>query len=223
MAATERSTLPTAAYPPLILEDSMSFFSSSANFVRYAVSGDMPERFWDMAAERIRALAFRDIDDTYDEKSVGWVSIHNMFDSDFAFSSYAAGDYIALALRIDERKVAPAVLKKCCMKEEERIKKEKQVPRLSKSHRQEIKENMQLMLQKKATPVPAVYDLVWNLADSTLLFFSTSIKAQELLETLFKETFGLTLTLQIPFLTALHLLDPGQQAALDRIAPEVFI
>ena len=107
----------------------MGLLSNSGSFVRFSVEGEMPSSFWDFAAERIVRKAFRDIDDSYEEYSIGWVSVMNMFDSEFAYASYAAGDYIALTMRIDERKVAPAELKKICMKEEERIKKERQIPK----------------------------------------------------------------------------------------------
>ncbi|MEJ2689614.1 MAG: recombination-associated protein RdgC [Deltaproteobacteria bacterium] len=183
----------------------------------------MPENFWEYAAERIRSFAFRDIDDSFEEKSIGWVSVHNMFDSSFTYASYAAGDYIVLALRIDERKVSAAVLKKFCLKEEERIKKEKELPRLSRGHRQEIKESVKLMLLKKALPTPSVYDLFWNLSDSTLYFFSTNKKAQEILENFFKETFNLTLTLQIPYLNAEHLVDEEGRSALKELGADIFI
>jgi DNA recombination-dependent growth factor C len=201
----------------------MGLLSNSSSFVRYAVNGDLPPNFWDVAAERIRQFSFRDIDDNFEEKSIGWVSVHNMFDSTFAYTSYAAGDYLVLSLRIDERRVSPAVLKKFSLKEEEKIKKEKELPRLSRTHRQEIKENMRLMLLKKAVPVPAVYDLCWNLSDATLLFFSTNKKAQEMLENFFKETFGLTLTLQIPYLTAEHLMDEKDRDSLDSLSANIFI
>ena len=201
----------------------MGLLSGSASFVRYTVEGELPDNFWEFAAERIGAFSFRDIDDTFDEYSIGWVSVENMFDSEFAYSSYRAGDYIGLSMRIDERKVAPAVLKKFCLKEEERIKKERQVPRLSRAHRQEIKENIQLQLVKKAIPVGAIYDLCWNLADSTLLFFSTSNKAQAVLEDFFKESFNLQLILQIPYLIAEHLLAPEERKALADLKPQIFV
>lgn len=201
----------------------MALLSNASSFVRYSVSGEMPENFWDFAAERIRSFAFRDIDDSFEEKSIGWVSVRNMFDSAFAYASYMAGDYIVLALRIDERKIASVVLKKFCMKEEERVKKEKELPRLSRGHRQEIKESVKLMLLKKALPTPSVYDLCWNLSDSTLYFFSTNKKAQEILENFFKETFNLTLTLQIPFLTAEHLVAEENQGALQELNADILI
>ncbi|MFH1215923.1 MAG: recombination-associated protein RdgC [Pseudomonadota bacterium] len=201
----------------------MGLLSSSATFVRYAIEGEMSPNFLDFAAERIRTNAFRDIDDNYEERSVGWVSVLSMFDASFEYASFTVGDYIVLTLRIDERKVAPNVLKKFAMKEEERLKKERQIPKLSRSQKIEIKENVKLMLLKKAAPVPATYDLCWNLSQGTLLFFSTSLKAQTELEDFFKKTFDLSLRLQIPYLTAEHLLDPDAHDALSRISPDILI
>ena len=151
----------------------MGLLSSSASFVRYTVEGDLPQNFWEFIAERIASHSFRDIDESYEEVSVGWVSVLNMFDSEFAYASYAAADHVVLSLRIDERKVAPKVLKKFCLKEEDRLMKARQIPKLARAQKLEIKENVKLMLTKKAVPVPAVYDVCWNMADSTLLFFSS--------------------------------------------------
>lgn len=201
----------------------MGLLTNSASFVRFSVEGEPPADFWDFAAERIKQKAFRDIDDNYDERSVGWVSCLNMFDNEFTNSSYAAGDYVILSLRIDERKVAPAALKKYTMKEEERIKRERQIPRLSRDHRSEIKDNMRLMLLKRAVPIPAVYDMVWNLADNTVLFFSTGQKAIGELEEFFKETFDLHLMLQIPYIAAGYLLGADEADRLADISPEILI
>lgn len=201
----------------------MGLLSSSATFVRYRVVGDIAPDFWDTAAEQISRFVFKDIDDTYDEFSVGWVSVLNMFDTEFTSASIAAGDHICLTMRIDERKVSPKVLKKFCLKEEERIKKERQIPKVSRGQRLEIKENMEMLLMKRAAPVPATYDLVWNLAENTVLFFSTNQKAQSQLEDFFKETFGLLLSLEIPYTTAERLLSTSEGHALANISPAVLV
>lgn len=201
----------------------MGFISGSTSFVRFSVEGDLPENTWDFVAERVAAFSFEDIDDTYDEFSIGWVSVLNMFDSEFEYGSYANGDYVTLTMRIDERKVSPAILKKFCAKEEERIKKERQLPKLGKAMKMEIKERKQAELLRKSVPVPAVYDLCWSLTDSTLLFFSTNKKAQAQLEDFFKETFGLILIQQVPYMTAGHLLDEEQQDRLAKIGAEIFV
>jgi hypothetical protein len=201
----------------------MGLLSRTSTFVRYSVEGQLPDNFWDFAAERIAQFAFRDIDDTFDEYSIGWVAVDNMFDSAFAHASYAVGDQIVLSMRIDERKVSKILLKKFTLKEEERLKKERQIPRLNRNQRVQIKEDVHLRLVKKALPVPSVYDLSWNLANNTLLFFSISPKAQSILEDFFKECFGLTIILQVPYLAAANLLDISEQERLKEIQPEILV
>lgn len=201
----------------------MGLLSGAASFMRFTVEGELPDHFWDFVAERVAAHSFHDIDDNLEEYSIGWVSIANMFDNNFAYASYAAGDYVVLSMRVDERKVSPAVLKKFTMKEEERIKREKQIPRLNRSARLEIKERIRDELVRKSAPVPAVYDLCWNLSDNTLLFFSTSKKALVQLEELFQETFDLSIVLQIPWTTAIHLADEQLVAGLDELRPAILI
>ena len=201
----------------------MGFLKGSASFVRFSVEGELPENPLDFIADRVVSFCFRDIDDTYDEYSIGWVSILNMFDSQFKYASYAAGDYITLTLRMDERKVSSAILKKVIQKEEERVRLEKELPKLSRPMRVEIKDRVRTELMRKAIPIPTVFELCWSLSDSTLIFFSTNKKAQALLEDYFKESFGLLIKQQIPYITAEHLLDEEQVAALDRISPEIFV
>jgi DNA recombination-dependent growth factor C len=201
----------------------MGFLKGTASFVRFSVEGELPENTLDFIADRIISFSFQDIDDTYDEYSIGWVSILNMFDSQFEYGSYAAGDYITLTLRIDERKVSPAILKKFVQKEEERVKKEKELPKLSRSVKVQIKDRIRTELLRKSIPIPSTYELCWSIADATVLFFSTNKKAQALLEDYFKESFGLLLKQQIPYTTAEHLLDEEQVAALERIGPDIFV
>jgi DNA recombination-dependent growth factor C len=202
----------------------MSFLGGSAGFVRFAVHGDLPDNPLDFVSHRIRACSFEDIDDNVEEYSIGWVSVMSMFDASFNYGSHLCGDYVVLSLRVDERKVSPSILKKFVQKEEERIKKERQLPKLSRSAKTEIRERVKTELTRKAFPVPAVYDLVWSLSESSLYFFSTNKKAQVLLEDFFKDCFGLSLQLQIPYVTAENLLsDEDQLAQLERIAPEIFV
>jgi hypothetical protein len=201
----------------------MGFIKGTAGFVRFSVEGDLPENIWDFVAERITAHSFRDIDETYEEDSLGWVSVTNMFDTEFDYASYAAGNYVTLSMRLDERKVSGAIIKKFVAKEEERVKKEKELRKIPRSMRVEIKERIENELMRKALPVPSVFDLCWNLEDSTLMFFSTNQKAQGLLEDLFKETFGLNIMQQIPYVCGEHLLDEEEMDKLAAVTPDFFV
>lgn len=201
----------------------MGFLKGSASFVRFSVEGEMPDNLLDFIADRVVSFSFRDIDDTYDEYSIGWVSILNMFDSQFKYASYAAGDYITLTMRIDERKVSSAILKKFIQKKEERVRLEKELRKLSRAMKVDIKDRIRTDLMRKAIPIPTTFELCWSLTDSTLIFFSTNKKVQALLEDYFKETFGLLIKQQIPYVTAEHLLDEEQVASLERISPDIFV
>jgi len=201
----------------------MGFVKGSASFVRFSVQGDLPEDPLDYIADRVVSFSFKDIDDNYDEYSIGWVSVLNMFDSNFEYGSYMAGDYITLTMRIDERKVSPAILKKMVLKEEERVRREKQIPKLSRVMKVEIKERVRVELVRKAIPVPSTYDLCWSLGDSTVLFFTTNKKVHTVLEDFFKDSFGLLLRQQIPFTIAEHLLRAEDIQRLDSLRPELFL
>ena len=202
----------------------MSFLGRSSSFVRFSVEGELPDNPLEFISDRIGSFTFEDIDDNFEEYSVGWVSVVNMFDASFEYGSHHYGDYVVLSLRVDERKVSPSILKKFTQKEEERIKKEKQLPKLSRTMRLEIKERIKTELTRKAMPLPAVYDLVWSLSESSLYFFSTNKKAHMLLEDFFKDCFGLVLMLQIPYTTAAQLVtDDEKLARLEQITPEIFV
>jgi DNA recombination-dependent growth factor C len=201
----------------------MSFISGSVSFIRFGVEGDLPENVYDFIDDRIRSFSFRDIDDSTDEYSIGWVSVANMFDMDFRYASYLNGDYVTLAMRIDERKVSPAVLKKFVQKEEERVKIEKQIPKISRTLKAEIKERVRSELTRKAIPIPAVYDLCWSLSESNIICFTTNKKIHAILEDFFKDCFGLTIVQQIPYIIAEHLVSEDEVARLATITPDIFV
>lgn len=200
----------------------MGLISGSVSFIRFGVEGKLPENILDFIDDRIRSFSFRDIDDSTDEYSIGWVSVANLFDMEFRYASYLNGDYVTLAMRIDERKVSPAVLKKFVQKEEERVKLEKQIPKVSRTQMAEIKERVRAELTRKALPIPAVYELCWSLSESSVLCFTTNKKIHAILEDFFKDCFGLTIVQQIPYLTAEHLLDEEATARLSAVVPEIF-
>lgn len=201
----------------------MGLLKGSASFVRFGVEGELPENALEYIADRVVSFSFQDIDDTYDEYSIGWVSIYNMFDTQFNFGSYAAGDYITLTLRIDERKVSPSILKKFVQKEEERVKQEKQIPKVSRAMKVEIKERVKTELMRKSVPVPAVFDICWSLSTNSVLFFSTNKKIHAVIEDFFKDCFGVMLKQQIPYITAEQMLPEDRLSRLESITPDIFI
>lgn len=201
----------------------MGLLSGTASMVRFGIEGALPSDPLAFIEQRVAAYSFSDIDDNFDEYSIGWVSVANMFDAQFRYASYLNGDYIALTMRIDERKVSPAIVKKFVQKEEERIKKEKQLPAIGRAMRADIKERVQAELMRKSIPVPALYDVGWNLSAHSVLFFSTNRKIHAVLEDFFKDCFGLLLVQQIPYVTAQGMISDEFSEKLSSISPSILI
>lgn len=158
--------------------------------------------YYDHILERVRTFAFQDIDDSIDEFSVGWVSILNMFDSEFSDGSHRNGEYVTLAVRVDERKVPPAILEKFVVKEELRVKQEKQIPKLSRSMRADIKARVATELFRKAEPSASVFEIVWDVEKNVVLAFTTDKKKLAILEDLFLQCFEMHIRQRIPYTIA---------------------
>ncbi|THB74243.1 MAG: DNA recombination-dependent growth factor C [Desulfobulbaceae bacterium] len=201
----------------------MGLLSGTASIVRFGVEGELPSDPLAFIDQRVAAYSFGDIDENLDEYSIGWVSVANMFDNEFRYASYLNGDFIALSMRIDERKVSPAILKKFVQKEEERIKREKQIPSIGRAMRADIKERVRAELTRKSIPVPSIFDVSWNLSEQSVMFFSTNKKIHAVLEDFFKDCFGLLLVQQIPFVTAQSFLDDESNERLSSISPSLFV
>lgn len=177
----------------------MGLTSGSANLVEFEVIGDLPDSKWDFAKERIRTFGFQDIDDTYDEYSIGWVSPLDMFVSEF--ESEDSGIIVA-SMRIDERKVPAAVIKKAVGKAFKQEMESRQIPRLGKGVKADIKVRVVTELVRKAEPVATVVEMVWDMERREVFFFSTNRKMQALFEDFFKECFGVMLQQRIPYTIA---------------------
>ncbi len=187
---------------------------------RYTVEGDLPQvDTFEWIQSQLKANSFKDIDENFEELSIGWVSAFDLLDSAFAVCP-VAGDYTIFALRIDERKIPATTVKRFCLKEERRIMRERQIPKLSRGQKAEIKGNITLKLVKKATPVSVIHDLYWDFTDNFICLLSSNKSAHEVLENLFPQTFGLPLVRQIPYTLGETLIGTP---AMKKITPICFV
>ncbi|MEW6378568.1 MAG: recombination-associated protein RdgC [bacterium] len=202
----------------------MGFISSSASFTRYRVKDQLPADYRQRYAEEIRRYAFREMEEESDlERSLGWVNIMNVMDNEFPGEEFFKGEFIALSLRIDTRRVPAQVLKNFCRKAEEEIKSEQGKDFLSKAQRQEIRDVVKLQLLKRAIPNTRSFDMIWDIVAGQLFFSSTNEGVcLEFLE-LYKKTFGLGLEQMFPYGLAQSILADGQQALLEQVLPVSFV
>jgi hypothetical protein len=196
----------------------VAILSTSLGLTRYRVVEAIPDSLWRESPKRLKDNAFRDIDATTDERSWGWCNIDNMLDMEWAESPPEKGHYLCFSLRLDTRRIPPAVFKKHCMialsGELEQAKAEGKAF-ISKDRRREIREMVMLRLRARSLPVPAVFDAIWNMQTGRILFASTNAKAKTLFEDHFNLSFGLTLEPLTPFFLAASML--GGDAAIPRL------
>jgi recombination associated protein RdgC len=180
---------------------------------------ELSSGFWDFINTCVRKSVFRDIDDTYDEMSCGWVSVVDMFDAEFSQNTYNIVDeFVVMKMRLDERKVAPAALKKFIKKEERRVMKENEVPKLYRARKIEIRDRVTVELTRKALPVPKCADVVWDVESKTIFLMSTTQEIVNLFENLFRETFGVSVMQKVPYTIAQNILS-GDKDSLESLQP----
>ncbi|WP_285906341.1 recombination-associated protein RdgC [Pseudodesulfovibrio pelocollis] len=203
----------------------MSILSASLGLTRYRVMEDVPSDLLRQVPEKLRQFSFVDIDATAEERSFGWTSIDDMLDLNWTQSPPEKADYFAFALRLDTRRIPPAVLKKhttIALNKELAQNKEQGKNFVSRDRKREIKEQVTLRLRARTFPIPAVFDAIWNPTANRILLATTNAKVRALFEDYFTLTFDLHLEPLTPFFMAMDIL--GEEAApkLEHLEPTIF-
>jgi DNA recombination-dependent growth factor C len=178
----------------------MGLYSGSVSYVRYTAEDDVPENIKDHVLKKLKEFSFREIDaGSQNEKSSGWVSAENMASTFFDDLHFAKEPYLAFSLRIDVRRIPGLTMKAAFLREEIKYKKSMGIEVLKKKDKDMIKEHIRQDLTKRALPTPAVFDVCWNIAAGTVLFFSTSKSANDEFVSFFYRVFGIKLTRLAPY------------------------
>ena len=190
----------------------MGLLSASSSFTRYRIIEEVPASLYREVPERLLRNAFRDIDDTADERSFGWVSFENWLNPSWREAPPEKADFFAFTMRLDTRRVAPAVFKKHFQLAIDAYKESLEEGKrfVSKDRKKELKEQTRLKLMARALPVPAVFDAAWNRRTNRLWLATTNTKVRGLFEDLFTLTFDLHLEPLNPFFLGVSLL--GEKA-----------
>ncbi|MFP4034602.1 MAG: recombination-associated protein RdgC [Desulfovermiculus sp.] len=204
----------------------MGIMSASGSFTRYRVLEEVSKELWLQIQDRLAQNSFQEIDDTADEYSWGWVSIEDMLDSAWSSGTPFKGEYVAFALRLDTRRIPAAVFKKYYqigLQEATAKAKEQGKKFVGRETKRELKENVKLWLLRKTLPVPAVFDVVWNMQTNRILLGSTQNTARTLFEDLFTKSFELHLEPLSPFFLAAHLGGEEMQKKLEGYEPVIYV
>ena len=89
----------------------MGVLSGSLTTTSYRVGGELPDNMKERLQSLLKAYSFREIEPTSDVKeSVGWVSTHDPFDTDFLVDEATIGDWAREGLPRDELSVQNGIM-----------------------------------------------------------------------------------------------------------------
>lgn len=203
----------------------MSILSASMGISRYRVMEPVNNEVLGEIPQRLKEFSFRDIDDTTDERSFGWTNIDDFLDVSWTKSPPEKGQYLTFSLRLETRRVSPAVFKKhfqIALNKEMAQNKEAGKEFISRARKQEIREQVMLKLRARALPIPTTFDVAWDTNSGRVILDTTNTKAKALFEDHFQASFDLHLEPLTPFYLALNMLGEEAASTLENLEPTQF-
>ena len=196
-----------------------SIYSASISFTRFRIIDPIPSELLTQIPEKLRQFAFRDIDDLPEMQAYGWVCFEDMLDSEWRTAPPQKGNYFTFSLRLDTRRIPPAIIKKqlsLALKAEKEKMQAQGKKFISRERKKDLKEQVLLRLRQRFLPVPAEFHVVWEPDRNEVWFASTQGKMIDLFMELFITSFGLHLEQIEPYSLAEGLLDDVEMGKLDR-------
>ena len=178
----------------------MPFMSNTTSLTTYKVKGKLETE--NLNKTIIEILEKHKINENIEDsagKLVSWTSIETPYVPNFEISSILFGTNYVFALRVDEKKIPPSLIKKYCAQEQAKTTDYKEKKFLSVNEKKRIKQIVVDELNAKILPTPNVYDIVWEYEKNKLYFFTTKLSANEDLESFFGKTFNLNLIRIFPY------------------------
>jgi DNA recombination-dependent growth factor C len=202
----------------------MSILSSSVSITRYKVEGKLKPPILESVANGLKKFTIFEIDEDISDKAIGWTSFHKPYQPDFYGSSFVYGNYLVFSLRIDKKNMPAKVLKKHFMIESARRLAKTGREYLSRNEKKALKDQIITTLSLRIPATPNVYDVIWSYEESSLCFLSNLKAANEELETLFTQSFDLTLIRLFPYTTAdlMLQLSDAERDKLANLSPTSF-
>jgi recombination associated protein RdgC len=198
----------------------MGLLKGSFTFSRFHVEGQLPQAFLNFINSRIKASSYTASRKSSEEKTMGWVSLTDILDTDFKKADYALGDYLIFSLRVDRKLISPKLMKIKLLEEERRFLAESGKDRIHKQMSSAMKDKVKLDLLAKTDPIPSFYDVCWSVSKNELYFSSLSDNVAQDFVDLFKNTFSLTLKPFSPQENSLIKKDPESADSASLIGRE---
>ncbi|MDR3357879.1 MAG: recombination-associated protein RdgC [Desulfovibrio sp.] len=203
----------------------MGFAGSTSSFTRFRILDPVPQPLWQQLPDRLRKYAFRDIDDSQEMSSCGWVSFDNMLDTAWSEIPPQKADYVVFSLRLDRRRIPAGVVKKymslAFIEENERLRRQDK-SFISRERKKEIREQVLARLRGRFLPVPGEFNVLWLTKRNEVWFASTRESMIDLFLEEFLKTFELHLEQLTPYNMASGVLGGDSPACLDHLEAACF-
>ena len=177
----------------------MGFLNGRVTYLRYRVGGPRPlpigEELLEMAREH--AIGRHGSGESTDGVSVGWAGGDHLLDTTIELEKNVVNDALHLAIRVDTNKIPSSLLKAYTKIETDARAAENPSGFPTKAQRQEAKEAAMIRAEAEAADgrfrKRAYYPVLWDAQSNVLYAGVTSLNVLDRLQTLFRETFDLTL------------------------------
>ena len=158
-------------------------------------------------------------------QAYGWVCFEDMLDSEWRTAPPHKGAYLLFSLRLDTRRIPPAIIKKqlsLALKAEKEKMQAQGKKFISRERKKELKEQVLLRLRQRFLPIPAEFNVIWATDRNEVWFASTQGKMIDLFMEAFLNSFELHLEQITPYSLAETMLDEAAMSRLDRIEATQF-
>jgi hypothetical protein len=197
----------------------MIFSRGSLSFRSFYVTGQDPYPDDERAIESLSHNAFDGF--SGDEgRAAGWISLEHILDIEFSAEKNVRGPFLAFGLRLDQRRVPPALYKAHCAIEIKAALEVSEHDRLSGAEKREIRRRVKQQLIEEVTPASRAIGLFWHRKQRCLHVNATSRTVLAEIEELFDRSFELSLEPRDPTLLGLELArDSGLGEAFGAVDP----
>jgi DNA recombination-dependent growth factor C len=166
----------------------MSMLQGTVSLKRFLVLGPVPDEA-DLQAG-LEQDQFRPFLDGTEEERLGWCDWRNPLITPPDGDWVGQDRFAVFALRLDTRRVPPALLKAHVDLRLQSLQKEKDLSFIGKEARISLQDEVKVELLRKVLPTPRMIEVAWDLKGGILWTTASSSKAQGALAGLFIKSFG---------------------------------
>lgn len=166
----------------------MSLLQGTVSLKRFLVLGPVPAEK-DLLAG-LEQDQFRPFQDGLEEERLGWCDWRNPLIVPPDGNWVSQDRFAVFALRMDTRRVPPALLKAHVDLRLQSLQREKDLAFVGKEARISLADEVKVELLRKVLPTPRMVEVAWDLKGGVLWTTASSSKAQGALSSLFIKSFG---------------------------------